>query len=258
MVRPVSRPWLVVSAALVLAVCLCPALVEAQAAPTLDHFWCYGIQDKALGVEVLLRDQFDPAGALVPALVRNPVRFCNPVEKTETVTGVVTPITNFDAHLKLYLAHTPVLAPARQVVVRNQFGRRQPLKVFDPVILGVPTAKNTQGDPKGLDHFKCYRAYGPAVRNKVVKLRDQFNEGTVKVGRAVAFCNPTEKRHGDIFVPIENPKGHLVCYSVTPTALIDPRSFFTRNQFGSETLVTPGSDILCLPSEKLRFSVIVP
>jgi hypothetical protein len=228
--------------------------VLLQPAPTLDHFWCYGIQDTPRDVTVFLRDQFDPAGALVPTLVRNPVRFCNPVEKTDAA-GVVTPMTNVDAHLKLYLMHTPVLGPARQVRVRNQFGR-QGLKVFDPLILGVPTAKNTQPDPKGLDHFKCYRAYGPALRNKVVKLRDQFNEGTVTVRRAVAFCNPTEKRHDAFISPIQNPNDHLVCYTVTPTPLVDARAFSTRNQFGEEQLVTPGSDILCVPSQKMSFTTI--
>jgi hypothetical protein len=233
-----------------------PARADAQAARTLDHFWCYGIQGKAQEVPVFLRDQFDPAGALVPALVRNAVRFCNPVEKTEA-DGTVTEITNPEAHLKLYFAHTPVLAPARQVTVRNQFGR-QMIRVFDPIILGVPSAKNTDVRPDGLDHFKCYRAYGPALRNRVVKLRDQFTENPqVTVRRAVAFCNPTEKRHGDVFTPIENPKGHLVCYAVTQTPLNPPRPFLNVDQFGAEQLVSPGSDILCVPSEKLSFKPIL-
>jgi hypothetical protein len=258
MVRPVSRRWLVASAALALAVCLCPGVAEAQATSTIDHFWCYRIQDAPRDVTVLLQDQFDPAGALVPALVRNPVRFCNPVEKTTTAadgTTVVTPITNDDAHLKLYLAHTPVLAPARTVRVTNQFGG-QALKVYDPIALGVPTSKNTQPDAKGLDHFKCYRADGPALRNKVVKLRDQFNEGEVIVRRPMAFCNPTVKVHAGTATPILNTKAHLVCYTVTPTVLDAPIPFTTRNQFGGEELLTQASDLLCVPSQKGRVGVI--
>jgi hypothetical protein len=189
-----------------------------------------------------------------PALVRNPVRFCNPVEKT-TAAGFVTPITNPDAHLKLYLVSTRALAPVRRVVAQNQFGR-QALYTFDPVLLGVPSAKNTDVMPKGLDHFKCYRAYGPALFRRVVKLRDQFTEGTVTVNRAVAFCNPTEKQHGDVITPIENPKGHLVCYTVTPTPVPEKTFFTAANQFGFEKLGTQGSDILCVPSEKRRFLAI--
>jgi hypothetical protein len=255
MTRHVSRPALLAAATLAFAVCLCPALAEAQAAPTLDHFWCYGIQGPFHDKLISLRDQFDPAGAVSPpVLLRTAVRFCNPVEKTDRA-GVVTPITNPDAHLKLYLISPHVLSPTRRVVVNNQFGKQR-LYTYDPALIGVPSAKNSDIPPKGLDHFKCYRAYGAALYRKVVKLRDQFMEGQVKVNRAVAFCNPTEKLHDEVFTPIENPKGHLVCYSVTPTAAPERTAFFNVDQFGIEKFITPGSDILCVPSEKVAFGVI--
>jgi hypothetical protein len=255
MVRSIPRPRVVVFAALALAVCLCPALAEAQTAPTLDHFWCYGIQGPLHEKLISLRDQFDPAGAVSPPmLLRTAVRFCNPVQKT-TRAGV-TEITNPDAHLKLYLISPNALSPTRRVVVGNQFGLQQTLYTFDPVLVGVPSAKNTETPPRGLDHFKCYRAYSRALFNKVVRLKDQFAEARVKVNRAVAFCNPTEKLHDNQVTPIENPKGHLVCYTVTPTDAPEKTFFFNVDQFGVEKFITPGSDILCVPSEKLSFAVI--
>jgi hypothetical protein len=256
MVRPVSRLRLAVCLAVAVVAWLRPAPAAAQAAPTLDHFWCYIVQGQPIETPVLLRDQWTPAGALAPALVRNAVRFCNPVKKT-TADGAVTDITNREAHLKMYLAHTPALGPALNVRVRNQFGGRQRLKVFDPIILGVPSAKDSETPPTGLDHFKCYRAYGGALRRRVVRLEDQFQAATVTVRRAVAFCNPTEKRHNTTVTPITNEKGHLVCYSVTPTSLPAPRTFFTDEQFAGGNLVTTGSDILCVPSEKVAFAPIL-
>jgi hypothetical protein len=255
MEKPVPRSWLVVSAGLALAVCLCPALAEAQAAPTLDHFWCYGIQGPVHDKQISLRDQFDPADAVSPPLLlRTAVRFCNPVEKT-TRAGAVTPITNPEAHLKLYLISSNALSPTRRVVVRNQFGQ-QGLYTFDPVLIGVPSAKNSDIPPKGLDHFKCYRAYSGALFAKVVTLKDQFTEARVRVNRAVALCNPTEKLHDEVLTPIENPKGHLVCYTVTPIRAPERTAFFNVDQFGAEKFITPGSDILCVPSEKLSFTAI--
>jgi hypothetical protein len=255
MTRHVSRHVLLAAAVLAFAVCLYPAPAQAQAAPTLDHFWCYGIQGPVHDKLISLRDQWDPVGAVgPPVLLRNAVRFCNPVEKTDRA-GVVTPITNPDAHLKLYLISPHVLSPTRRVVVNNQFGKQR-IYTFDPGLIGVPSAKNTDIPPKGLDHFKCYRAYGPALFRKIVRLKDQFTEGRVKVNRAVAFCNPTEKLHDEVITPIENPKGHLVCYTVTRTEAPERTAFFNVDQFGIEKFITPASDILCVPSEKLDFAVI--
>jgi hypothetical protein len=41
--------------------------------------------------------------------------------------------------------------------------------------------------------------------------------------------DPAEKRRGDLVFPIENPRGHLVCYAVTPTPAGE-RSILMRNQ----------------------------
>jgi hypothetical protein len=235
--------------------CLAPALARAQAQPPLDHFWCYGITDQSPNAQVLLRDQFDAAGiAGQPFVVRNPLRFCNPVEKT-TASGQTFPISDRGGHLKMYLIPPSHVEPVRTVKVRNQFGRNQRLNTFDPLLLATPSQKNNEPPPSDkLDHFKCYRAYGPAPLNKVVRLKDQFQEGTVTIQRPVLHCNPTEKRHGTIVTPIKSPTEHLVCYYVTRVSMPNERPFFTRNQFGPEELTTTTADILCVPSRKLGFS----
>jgi hypothetical protein len=245
--------WILIAAVMALA----PAPARAQAAPPLDHFWCYGITDKSPDEPVRLRDQWDPAGvAGQPFVVRSPLRFCNPVEKT-TAAGAVFPINDRGGHLKMYVIPPSHLEPVRSVVVRNQFGRQQKLTTYDPLLLAVPTQKNDEPPPGDkLDHFKCYRAYGRAPLNKVVKLRDQFQEGQVTVGRPVLHCNPTEKLHGTVVTPVKSPAEHLVCYYVTKTSLPDVRPLFTRNQFGVEQLTTTTADILCVPSRKLSFAEV--
>jgi hypothetical protein len=229
-----------------------PAPAAAQPVPV-DHFWCYTAAGQASDAPVILRDQFDPAGAAPQAFgVRNPVRFCNPVAKT-TAAGVTTPITNRTSHLEMDLIFGGRLEDPRRVTVRNQFGR-QTLYTFDPVLLAVPSGKNTEGEADNLDHFKCYRAYGPRVRNRVVRLEDQFQEGTATVLRAVTFCNPVVKQHGAVTIPIENKDAHLVCYQTTPVALTTPRVLLSRNQFGNKDLLVGIANLLCVPSQKLRFA----
>jgi hypothetical protein len=242
-------------AAATTALCLAPALARAQAAPPLDHFWCYGINFPPPDAAVRLRDQFDPAGTAGQDFVaRNPLRFCNPVNKT-TAAGQNFPINDQGGHLKLYLIPPSHVEPVRTVVVRNQFGRRQKINTFDPLLLAVPTQKNDEPVPSDLlDHFKCYRAYGRAPFNKVVRLKDQFQEATVTVQRPVLHCNPVEKLHGTVLTPVKRPTEHLVCYYVTRASLPDVRPFFTRNQFGVEQLSTNTADILCVPSRKLSFT----
>jgi hypothetical protein len=240
-----------------------PSIVLAQAAPTLDHIECYRTAGPAPNETVLLKDQFVVPGIppALPFVVLNPVRFCNPVAKMDAA-GVITPITNRDGHLELYLTGPTALKPSWKVVVKNQFGR-QTLRAFSPEILAVPTAKNDQPPPApdSLDHFQCYRAYGPSLstslKQTTVKLSDQFHPvvaETVTLQRPIAFCNPVEKTHGGDVTPINHPADHLVCYTFQPTPFAGGVS--TRNQFGGGSLPLAGADILCVPSQKLRFSVI--
>ena len=99
--------------------------------------------------------------------------------------------------------------------MQNQFGP-QKLTVTDPILLGVPSQKDTEPPPSGLDHFKCYQATGNPV-NAVVDLIDQFHfEPGVAVLNPDWFCNPTEKIHNGQDFPITDPVDHLVCYLINP------------------------------------------
>jgi hypothetical protein len=218
-----------------------------------DHFQCYRTQSQPLDVSVLLRDQFDADET--EALVLEALRFCNPVEKIHVLPGggeIVSPIRNPDAHLKFYRIETSAPMAARQVVVSNQFGRRQVFKVSEPVALAVPTQKLPHEPPEGLDHFKCYQANGESV-NATVGLKDQFHASPqVRVLDPVVFCNPVEKTHGDIVTPIRNPAVHLACYNIEAEPLPESLSVTVRNQFGAEDLVVDRPEFLCVPSLKIK------
>ena len=255
--RPITGPILIGLASIFCASLLFGGRALAQGtAPTLDHFRCYFTQGPPLNEVVGLKDQFDPAtGVGEDVRVMYPVRLCNPVEKKRL--DKVTPILNPDGHLKMYLI-APLLtaagavsqpAPGRMVVVRNQFGL-QSLRLSQPEVLAVPTQKFPHNPPQGLDHFKCYRATGRNIA-QVVSLNDQFVQSPdVKVLEPFGFCNPVAKLHNNQVTPIQNSKAHLVCYTITREPF--ETSVDTLNQFGPESLLVHGTDLLCVPSAKLR------
>lgn len=221
--------------------------VGAQAVP-LDHFKCYQTRGVNVGATVELQDQFDfdprPAG------IRAAVRFCNPAEKTHN--GNVTAIANPDANLKVYLIQTD-LGPDRQVLIRNQFGNRQVLRVSSPRALAVPARVQPNPAPTGLDHFKCYGAAGPSL-DEVVTLKDRFLEEDVRVLRPLALCNPVEKTHDGLVTEILNPDAHLVCYQIQVGGETVNRTLGVSDQFVNEILTLTRPDLICVPSLKLGVS----
>ncbi len=239
---------------------LWPAQPSAQTAPfKIDHFWCYITTDQPRNATVQLQDQFDLAFTppiVETVIVRNPIRFCNPVQKRREDTGQVTPIQNRQSHLKLYRMWTDDqdLPPTRQLRISNQFGTKT-IRTFHQELLAVPTEKNNEGNPHDLDHFKCYRAYGPNV-NRFVTLTDQFQtQQGVKVLYPIIFCNPTRKIHAGGGSSITNAEDHLVCYRVTRRPF-KGAPVRTENQFGVETLNLRDTDLLCVPTKKLKVKVL--
>jgi len=225
--------------------------------PPLDHFKCYFIPDQTvLPQEALtLQDQFDIPNQVwenIRDLRR--VRLCNPVAKIHR--NSVTPITNPKAHLVLFRIDPQPIVP-RDVVVRNQFGL-QALAVRDAQVLAVPTAKTLANEdppteiPAGLDHFKCYSATGKRVKDGVT-LRDQFHTETVRVLDPIAFCNPTRKIHNTVATGVQNAQAHLTCYTITVSPF-GGASVNVLNQFGAAQFRVLRADVLCVPSQKLKWS----
>lgn len=240
-----------------LAAALAAAPAQAQApAPDfrLGHFKCYGITN-AEPVDTLVgtQDQFDIAdkSGFEPTFVRIPFRFCNPVAKLHR--NRFFDIPDRSAHLTMYLTVPSDLGATRRVAVANQFGRTR-LRTFSAPVLATPTAKNNEGFPEELDHYKCYRADGKSA-NAVVSLRDQFHaEERVKVGRPLLFCNPTRKIHREQAFGVQNARDHLVCYQLERRPFED--SVATLDQFGPKQLRVADADMLCAPTAKLAFDQV--
>jgi len=100
----------------------------------LDHYKCYAASGPSLlNVIATLRDQFRTD----TVRVLQPVRFCNPVQKTHD--GVVTPILNPSVHLVCY--STTVVTFQTNIVIQNQFTPGMNLQVVNPDLLCAPSSK---------------------------------------------------------------------------------------------------------------------
>ena len=257
-----------VLAVIALIVSLSALYPSGASGQPLDHFKCYSVKEgRPANVIVDLIDQFDPATAPPPpVLVGPPIFFCNPAEKLVLTAsggpGAVTPITNPDGHLKMYLITHAAEQPQRTVTVSNQFnpaGAAQLLTVFRPVLLAVPTQKDGHEFPKALDHFKCYITRGRPVQRAVI-LDDQWDRDKrpehVVVFEPVLFCNPVTKIHdGVTTTPIPRRAlvlDHLTCYRFIPPSTT-VRNVRVLNQFGREKIVAAEARYLCVPSSKLSF-----
>jgi hypothetical protein len=253
--------------------------VGAQPAPgpqSLDHFNCYLAPGPVQLVNLSLQDQFD-IGVTESVRDLRTYQLCNPVQKTLGTSGRVTPIQHPADHLIMYLINPQRNVP-RYVQVENQFGN-QYLRVGNAVILAVPSGKalplptaTTIGGtapmpppiPTDLDHFKCYVASGASL-DKLVTLKDQFQTEFVKILQPYLFCNPVKKTVVSVgaltastVTQITNPTAHLTCYTTTPKPF--QANVYYNNQFVLPTAPLPSlvvlqSEILCVPSLKLKWSV---
>ena len=234
----------------------------------LDHFKCYPMGDTTpINEFVSLRDQFSPPppppstggpGIIENVVVDRGVIFCNPTEKTDS-SGQVTKITNPNSHLKMYRFHPNIPNPT-PLTITNQFNG-QNITISAPVLLAVPTQKDSLPPPSGLDHFRCYPAIvTPGAVNQpsfpiTVTLQDQFDKQPehVSVLGVVFFCAPADKTHKGQIISAQNKDDHLTCYEfVEPTTapVASPVRVFTQNQFGTEKFFVTQARYLCVPTSK--------
>lgn len=253
---------------------------QTSTAPAnLDHFNCYLAPGPPQPQLAILKDQFDAAAGTVEFIQDlRMVLFCNPVQKA--YNGAITKILHPADHLAMYLIPPEPMVP-RVVTVQNQFGV-QSLVTRRAEILAVPSGKSVITsttppqlppipNPKELDHFKCYGASGQSI-NALVSLQDQFLNFRTRVMEPILFCNPVEKtvvaagnpNSAGVSVAdvdtttISNATGHLTCYTEVPTPFQSVVVY--NNQFAVPgtlpTVAIRNAEILCVPSLKLKWSVI--
>jgi hypothetical protein len=261
-----KRALLTISGIVALLMVASPAYAPPPAPPVLDHFKCYPMGDTTPVNEfVSLHDQFSPPppssgspGILESVVVDRGVIFCNPVEKTDS-RGNVTKISNPNNHLKMYRFH-PNVPNQHALTISNQFGG-QNVTISAPVLLAVPTQKDSLPPPSGLDHFRCYPAIvTPGAVNQPtfpidVTLKDQFDKQPerVQVLGVVAFCAPADKLHNGQITTAQDQDDHLTCYGIEETTtapVASPVRVFTQNQFGKEKFFVTQARYLCVPTLK--------
>ena len=121
------------------------------------------------------------------------------------------------------------------------------------VSLGLVTAAPVAAQITVLNHFKCYPVYegtAPYV-GEVVQLEDQFGDVEAEVGGAEFFCNPVEKWHDGVQMPILNWEHHLTLYSLSHEEEPQERIVKVENQFGTQQLVVSDPVLLGVPTWKL-------
>jgi len=238
----------------------------------LQHFKCYDLAKKKkktifeTNPIVTLQDQFDAEP--IATEVKNPVRFCNPVEKT----GAQEPgeIIDETAHLTCYSIDAVDQEPAFEkmsIFVDNQIVQSQQLDLLEPSELCVPSLKNFDGTQSetdeelenlNLDHFKCYKLERKKGKNAflplpiTVALEDQFDSSGPEnyiIEKPFRFCNPVDKNGEDIL----DMEGHLTCYKIKKEEKERFQSITVEsdNQFKDDQMLTLSqSNTLCIPSEK--------
>jgi len=119
------------------------------------------------------------------------------------------------------------------------------------ITIGASSPALAQGkDPDGVirTHFQCYAATDPRVRDRTVKLVDQFKQDwEQRYGKPILLCNPVLVKDG---VPYEDKQTHLVCYAAVEPPQVTGQAD-VENQFGKSTLTLSGGvRMLCVPSKK--------
>jgi len=212
-----------------------------------DHYKVYRLLEPGPSAlrTVTLRDQFGVSTHLTRAFEF----FATPVEKDNfPLFDIVTHYDWWRISPQPFGAH---------VLVTNQFGVEQQLRVRDAEFLLLPSIKFPDpAQPQPLpnkNHYQCYDADGAApVPSRVVTLRDQFGFNQAIVDSVRFFCNPVDKvvEDGTIY-PIVDPKAHLVCYQITTTPPNVPTfGIVAKDQFGFWTYQLVREEYLCVPSLK--------
>ena len=264
---PVTQNWLVsvdnqfgrdvltVTGPVMLAV---PTWKEEHGFPAwLDHYLLYKVIEGADVQEVVdLEDQWHKESQVE---VHRPVYFANPAGKASPYVdwgpGMPLIIENTEDHMVLYEIVGETFQ--KDVKILNQLHQQwQTISVEEAQFLAVPTEKIStepvEPEPMLLDHFLCYWTTDvvfPGVGIQVY-LEDQFVSIDAMVDLPWCFCNPTEKVHEGVVMPILDDNHHLMLYQLAQ----DMYTWFVgvNNQFGFQPLTVWGPSLLAVPTQKVE------
>ena len=236
---------------------------------TCDHYLSYLLDKSIQPLKVTLRDQFIGPTDFTLNLIE---RLLNPVRKLHA--GLAFNPKRPDLHYLAYRLQPPtpfVFAP-QTVIIENQFENRSIL-VTKPRSLLVPTGKRKIGIPienllaklspvlankfiativppipQDANHYLCYDVE-PYDIAEGVTLRDQFQDRSFQVIRALYLCNPAEKTYNGKVSEIVDRENHLMCYEVVPHNPINQK-VVTHDQFGIRSQTPVRTEELCLPTKK--------
>ena len=208
----------------------------------LDYFQVYDVEDREAAADVFLRGQFDTTRLKMRLRLLD--YFANPVSKN------AEPLYDKNAHVAWYRGVQPP-EPGRAVSLENQFGKFE-IRTGRGYGLLVPTRKVEVGSavPQKLDHYKVYQVVEASKVPMVgVKLKDQFRTSDATLKSIRYFAVPVKKQHETKAYPIQNERGHLLIFEITPRDY--DRKVKVQNQFTQGSVVqVVRSVMLAVPSLK--------
>jgi dipeptidyl aminopeptidase/acylaminoacyl peptidase len=150
-------------------------------------------------------------------------------------------------HFKCYTVReveSPRFEP-QTVTLFDQFAASTTATVVRPNRFCNPADKNDEGINDPTRHLMCYRLREGAGTRREVRVRNQFGDQILTVGRPESLCNPADKDG----VPRDSDTNHFKCYRVRG------RDFTTvaanvADQFEIQTTMLVRPRLLCNPVVK--------
>jgi hypothetical protein len=98
------------------------------------------------------------------------------------------------------------------------------------------------------DHIQCYDLRGPTEsQGRTGTIRDQFGSKSVRIGRPILVCTPTDK-NDEAGPDFDLTEPHYVCYRVGRGQVVR-KSWVVANQFGSDMVHIRVAKRLCVISD---------
>jgi hypothetical protein len=114
---------------------------------------------------------------------------------------------------------------------------------------------NGSAPSEKLDHYIAYQVIKGKSVKKIVSLVDDLVADTnVAVTLPKYFCVPVVKVHDSATFTIHNEKDHLTVYDITLGKYMPALN--TNDQFSKYQLIRPKRAFLCVPTDKLKWSVL--
>jgi hypothetical protein len=130
----------------------------------------------------------DPFGELQLNLRRRTSELCVPSQEN----GATPSLDHFELYKTTRKLRTPKFEK-RKVNLTDQF-LKETVRLNNPVRLGVPTDKNSEGINDADSHLTCYSLRAPRFKKRDVEVENQFGQFRLTVRKPNMLCVPSDNQ----------------------------------------------------------------